>query len=233
MDPRKAQKFERHRKELRKKAFLNITIVILVATGLAFYIGGFTADFLYIFLSTNIAVWFSTVFVAALIFIWSLPLLHYREEAKMKSEKAKEHFLDMEPEKSPIVQVMEERGWEKIESDENEVRLETYPTLFHRILKKKASLHLEEEERGQDHEVTVLKTGGKEVSRIKTEYEETDEGLEITETTVSRTRVSPIYVEVTLYLMPEIEELTEEAANEEIEIIDEDIDYSINHYEFE
>jgi len=233
MDSRKSEKFERHRKELRKKAFLNITIVILVATGLAFYIGGYTAEFLYMFLSTNIVVWFSTVFVAALIFIWSLPILHYREKATITSGKNKEHFLDRKPERSPIVQILEERGWKEVESDKDEVKLETYPTLLHRALNWKASLQLEEEERGEDHEITVLKTGGSEVSRIKTEYEETDEGLEITETTVSRSRVSPVYVEVTLYLMPEIQELTEDAAEDEIEIIDEQVDYGLKQYEFE
>jgi hypothetical protein len=233
MDSKKAEKFERHRKELRKKAFLNITIVILVATGLAFYIGGYTADFLFLFLSTNIVVWFSTVFVAALILIWSLPILHYREKVTMNSEKSKQHFKDREPEKSPIVQILEERGWKEVKSGEESVKLETYPTLFHRLINKKASLELLEEEEGEDYEITVLKTGGKEVSRIKTEYEEKEKGLEITETTVSRSRVSPVYVEVTLYLMPEVQELTEEAAEDEVEIVKEEIDYGINTYDLE
>ena len=233
MDSKKAEKFERHRKELRKKAFLNITILILVATGIAFYIGGYAADFLFLLFSTNVVVWFSTVFVAALILIWTLPLLHYREQVTMNSDKSKQHFKDMEPEESPVVQILEERGWKEVKSDEDRVELETYPTLFHRLVNRKASLELVEEEEEKNYEKTTLKTGGKEISKIKTEYNEKEEGLEITETTVSRSRVSPVYVEVTLYLMPEVQELTEEAAEGEIEIVKENIDYGINQYDFE
>lgn len=233
MDSRKAEKFERHRKEVRKKAFLNISIVILAATGLAFYIGGYAADLLFVLFSAGPAVIFSMFFVGILIVIWSVPLLHYREKVELSSDRDKQYYRERDPEKIPLVKILEERGWEEVESESEKVVLETYPTLLHRVLKKKTSLILEEVESGEDHDVTVLKTGKREISRIKTEYEETDEGLEVTETTVSRSRVSPIYIEVTLYLMPELQELTEEAAEEKVEIISEEVDYGIKQYELE
>lgn len=232
MDSKKAEKFERHRKELRKKAFLNISIVILVATGLAFYVGGYTADFLFMLFSTNFVVLFCTFFVAALVLIWSLPLLHYREEVQIESDKGKKYFMDRKPEKSTIIQILKERGWREAKSDEQKVKLETYPTLFHRLINKETSLVLEEEEEKEENlEKSVLKSEGKEVSRIKTEYQEREEGLLIKETTVSRTRVSPIYVEVTLYLMPELEKMMEDA-EEDVEITDERMDYGLKQYEF-
>lgn len=233
MDSRKAEKFERHRKEVRKKAFLNISIVILAATGLAFYIGGYAADFLFILFSAGTAVIFSMFFIGILIVMWSAPLLHYREKLKLRSDKERGYYRDRDPEETPLVKILEGRGWKKVESGSEKVVLETYPTIFHRVLNRKTSLILEEVESEEDYDITVLKTRKKEISRIKTEFEEADEGLEVTETTVSRSRVSPIYIEVTLYLMPELQELTEEAAEEKIEVLNDKVDYGIKQYELE
>lgn len=231
MHSKKAERFERHRKEIRKKAFLNVSIVILAATGLGFYIGGYMLDFLSLVFSTSIAVPFSMFFVGSLILIWSLPLFHYRERIELRSDKDREYYRERDEDDIPLVKMLEKKGWKDIESTHEKVVLETYPTYFHRVLGKKVSLTLEEEESAEDYDVTVLKTDKKEISRIKTVYEEDDEGLKIQETTVSRSRVSPVYIEVTMYLMPELNELTEEVAEEGLEVMEDGIDYGFGKYE--
>jgi hypothetical protein len=233
VDKGKAEKFERHRKELRKKAFLNATIIILAATGLAFYIGGYAAEFLFLLTSSGMAVFFSTVFVGVLIAIWSVPFLHYKETDTFRSGKGREFYLGRDLEDLPLVKILEDRGWEKIKSDGKEITLKTYPTLFHRLIKSYRHLTLEQVEEDENQEITVMRKDDTEVARIKTEYEDTEEGLKIKETTVSRSRVSPIYLEVTMFLTPEFEELTEEATEEDIEVIDEEIDFRLKQYEFQ
>lgn len=232
MDTKKAEKLERHRKEIRKKSFLNITILFLVATGIAFYAGGYMARFLSLILSMNMVVWFSGIFVSFLIFIWVLPIFHYRETVNMRSDKDREYYRDRGPEKTPIIQVLEDRNWKEVDSSEDKVELKTYPTKIHEIFGRKTTVSLEKVEEKDDYETTVLKTGEKEISRTKTEYSEEEEGLEMKEITVSRSRVTPVYIEVTLYLMPELEEMMEDM-EEKVEIIDEKIDYRLKQYEFD
>jgi len=233
MHSKKAERFERHRKEIRKKAFLNLSIVILAATGLGFYIGGYMLDFLSLVFSTSIAVPFSMVFVGSLILIWSVPLFHYRERVELRSDKDREYYRERDEDDIPLVKMLEKKGWEDVESTHEKVVLETYPTYFHRVLGKKVSLTLEEEESTENHDITVLKTDEREVSRIKTEYNEDDEGLNIVETTVSRSRVSPVYIEVTMYLMPKLNELTEDVTEEGLEVVEDEIDYRLGQYELE
>lgn len=233
MDSGKAEKFERHRKELRKKAFLNAAIVLLLATGLGFYIGGYAADFLFLLFSGGTAVFFSTVFVGVIIVIWSIPLLHYREEDIFLSEKDRDYYRGRKMEDMPMIQVLEERGWERKGSEEEKLTLKTYPTFVHRLLNLHRTLTLEKVSEEDQEEIMVMKRDDKEISKIKTEYRDTDEGLEIHETTVSRSRVSPLYLEVVMFMTPEFEDLTEETAEEEIESLDEKIDFGIKPYRFE
>jgi hypothetical protein len=101
------------------------------------------------------------------------------------------------------------------------------------LIKSYRHLTLEQVEEDENQEITVMRKDDTEVARIKTEYEDTEEGLKIKETTVSRSRVSPIYLEVTMFLTPEFEELTEEATEEDIEVIDEEIDFRLKQYEFQ
>jgi len=233
MHSKKAERFERHRKEIRKKAFLNVSIVLLAVTGLGFYVGGYMLEFFSLVFSTGIAVPFSMVFVGSLILIWSIPLFHYKERVELRSDEDKEYYTERDEKDIPLVKMLEKKGWEDIESTHEKVVLETYPTYFHRVLGKKTSLTLEEEESTEDYDITVLKSGEKEVSRIKTEYEQDDQGLKVVETTVSRSRVSPVYIEVTMYLMPELHELTEDVEQGDIEIVEDDIDYSFGQYDLE
>lgn len=232
MDSKKAERFEKHRKELRKKAFLNVAIVLLVATGIGFYAGGYAAQFLMIMAVVDQAVIFSMVFVASLVVLWVLPLLHYREKIEMKSSADKKHFTDRSIEESPMIQQLEESGWTEEESTEEKIVLSTYPTMVHRLIGKKSKMILEEEKASENEEIHLLKKPGKDIARTKTEYKETEKGLEITETTVSLSRVSPIYIEVSMFFMPEIQEMTEETV-EDIEILDEEIDYGFQKYELE
>lgn len=232
MNSGKAENFERHRKEIRKKAFLNASIVLLFATGLGFYVGGYTADFLRLLFSSGTAVFLSTIFVGAIVAIWSLPLLHYREEDIFLSQKGKEFYREREMGKLPLVQILEEKGWDVIESDEEKVTLKTYQTALHKLLNREIHLTLETVKEEDEEDIAVMKKDDKEMAKIKTEYKEKDEGLEIHETTVSRSRVSPLYLEIVMFLAPELEDLSEEAAEEDIEALNEDVDVGLKPYEF-
>jgi hypothetical protein len=183
-------------------------------------------------LSSGTAVFFSTVFVAAIVAIWSIPFLQYREEDIFLSEEERDYYRGRDMEKTTLIQILEERGWEKVSSDEEEVKLKTYPTLLHKLLDSQIRLTLEKISEEDDEEITVMKKNDEKIAKIKTEYRETDEGLEIHETTVSRSRVSPLYMEVVMFLTPEFEELTEEAAKEELESQGEEIDFGLKPYEF-
>lgn len=233
MDSKKAERFEKHRKELRKKAFLNIAIVLLVATGIGFYAGGYAADFLMILAAVDTAVIFSMAFVFSLVILWVLPILNYRERVEMKSSASKDHYMNKSLEESPLIQMLEESGWEEEEASEEKVVLTTHATMFHKILGKESKMMLEREEASEGHEIHLLKRLGEDIARIKTEYSETEEGLEITETTVSLSRVSPVYIEVTMFLMPEIQEMAEDTAEEDLETVDEEVDYRFKPYELE
>ncbi|MFB6114867.1 MAG: hypothetical protein ABEK04_01135 [Candidatus Nanohalobium sp.] len=233
MDSGKAEKFEKHRKEMQRKAFLNITIILLLVTGLGLYIAGYAADFLFMVFSTNIAVLFSAMFVGVIVVIWSIPMLHYREEMKMISDKDKSYYQERDLADSPVIQVLEQQGWEEVKSDDKEVVLETHPSFFHKIIKRKVTLILEKKESTEEKEISVLRTRRKGISKIKTEYEEKDGETEITETTVSLSRVSPVYLEITMYLMPEIEGMVEDIGEEGLEVLEENVEFGLSRYSLE
>lgn len=233
MDSGKAEKFQKHRKEIQKKAFLNVTIILLLVTGLGLYVSGYAADFLLLVLSTNIATLFSALFVGVIVVMWSLPLLHYREKIRMSSDKEIGYYRDRDLDESPIVEVLEQQGWEEVESNDEKVVLETYPSIFHRLIKRKVNLILESEGKGENVEISKFKTRREDISRIKTEFEEKEDCTEITETTVSLSRVSPVYLEVTMYLMPEIQSMVEDMGEEGLEVEEEDVDFGSTAYSIE
>lgn len=233
MDSKKAERFEKHRKELRKKAFLNIGIILLVATGIGFYAGGYVAEFLMMLALVDRVVVFSMMFVAWLVVLWALPLLHYREKVSMETSAEKEQFTEKNIEESPMIKSLEKSGWKKEQADQDKVVLSTYPTKFHEILGRESKMTLEIEKASENEEIHVLKRSDKEIAKTKTQYDEIDEGLEITETTVSLARVSPVYIEVSMFLMPEIEQMTQDTYEQDIEITDEQIDYRFSQYQLE
>lgn len=230
MDSGKAEMFQKHRKEMQRKAFLNVTILLLLVTGLGLYIAGYAAELLLVVLTMNIATLVSALFVFVIVIMWSLPLLHYREKMKMSSDKEADYYRERDLEESPIIEVLEQQGWKEVEADEEKVVLETYPSIFHRLIKRKVTLILESEEEGENYDISKLRTRRKDISRIKTEYKETGDATEITETTVSLSRVSPVYLEVTMYLMPEIQSLIEDMGEEGLEVKEEDVDFGWRVY---
>lgn len=233
MDSGKAEKFQKHRKEMQRKAFLNVTIILLLVTGLGLYVAGYAADLLLLVLTTNVATVFSALFVGVIVIMWSLPLLHYRERMIMSSDRDIEYYRDRDLDESPIVEVLEQQGWEEVKVDDDKVVLETYPSFFHRLIKRKVTLILEQEESGENMEISKLRTRRKNISRIKTEFREQESGTEVTETTVSLSRVSPVYLEVTMYLMPEIQSMIEDMGEEGLEVVEEDVDFGVSAYSME
>lgn len=233
MKDKQADRFEKHRKEARKKAFLNLAIVFLFTTGLGFYISGYMLDFLLLVASLEFAVLFSGMLVGSMILLWGVPMFHYREDVVAESDREPEYYMERDLGEEPLVEVLEKRGWNEKEADEDKVVLETYPTFFHRVLSSKTALSLEREQKDDLEEELSIKSEGEDIMTVRTEYEEKGGGTTIKETTVSEKRVSPVYLEVTAFLEPDLQRLMEDAAQHNLAIQKEDIDFALSRSSLE
>ncbi|MFB6175149.1 MAG: hypothetical protein ABEJ87_04165 [Candidatus Nanohalobium sp.] len=233
MDSEKAKKFERHRKEMEKMAFLNVTVILLYLAGIGLYLGGFKNQFLLLLLAAPPTVIVSGMFVLAIIFLWALPVMHYREERRAVTNKDMDYYRGRDLADEPTIEILEEQGWKEVDSENNRVVLETFVSPFHRLIGRKTTLIMEKEEEGENSETYILKTRKNEINRTKTTYHERNGETIITETTVSLDRVSPIYLEITMFLEPDIEDLIEDLSEEDLKVTDEHVDVGIRRYELE
>lgn len=231
MDSEKAKKFEKHRKEMQKLAFLNAAVITFYLAGLALFLGGYAQEFMYLLVSVQPTVFVSGLFVTMIIFMWAMPIFHYREERKAVTDKDREYYRERGLAEDPTVEVLEERGWEEVEVQDDRVVLETYVSPFHRLINRKTTVIMEKEDEDENSETYVLKTEKEEISRTKIEYHERNDRNILTETTVSLNRVSPVYLEINIFLEPQIEGLIEDVAEEDLEIENEDIDVGFRRYE--
>lgn len=232
MDQKKADRLQRHQKELRRRAWLNLVLMMAFAVGLGLLLGGPIRG--------SVAALFGEATSGVIVFsvlglLWiaySIPFLHFREEYTIRSDREPEYFLERGLDRLPLVMLLEEQGWEEVEATKDRIRLETYPTALHRLLNRRSTIELEVEEQEDSYEVSVLRSGGKNLERTISEIEPTDNGgSRIHEVGVSLSRVSPARLEVLLVILPKLQEMLEDAAEDEMEIIDEDLEYGLSAFE--
>lgn len=222
-------KLEEHLKEIRRKAYRNILAVVGVTVAIMFYLGWpVPLDLSFSILNLLVV---AGVILGAFIALYYVPLLHYRTETELKSDRDPDYYLERDLGNLPIVDFLEAEGWELESSSEDSLEMSTYPTFIHRWLDLEAVIEMEVTERGENSDASVVKSNGREVEKIYMEVESTEDGCRIEETEISLKRYSPAYLELLLLLLPNVLEAMEEAADEDLKIIDEDMEYSLKRFQ--
>lgn len=159
-----------------------------------------------------------------------MPLLHYREENEVKSNKEPEYYLERGWDKVPLVELIESQGWEEVENTEDNIILETYPSFLHKAVGRKSTMEIEVVERNGNLETVILKSDGKEIEKIRSKVEPGNDGSIIHETGVSLKRYSPAYLELLLFILPQMQDTLKEIADENLELLDENVEYGLSKF---
>lgn len=220
--------FEKHRKRLRRKTLLNFLGVFLVASGLGFLIGepvnvllgiaGFNRPVM----ATGLALG------AAWLILWSIPLLHFREEVVTRYEGDIENVKGLSTD-LPTVEVLLDQGWDMKEAGEEYLVLQTYPSRIHRFIGRAASIRMEIEETSEKGEKMIMSQNGKELEELEYDFSE-DEDVTIESTGRSLRRVSLSYLEPLMFMLPEMKDMIEDF-DEDIEIQDVNMEISLTSYD--
>jgi hypothetical protein len=233
MDSKKAERLEKHKKEIKRKAYLNLFLTLVAGLGIGLFLWGPVAGFLNLFIGQATAVATIAVFIIFGTLVYKTPLLHYREENKLKSNKKPEYYLERGLDKIPLVEIIENQGWEEVNSTEDKISLETYPSFIHRFIGRKSIVEIEILQKEDNKETAVVRKDGKEIEKIKSIIEPKDDGSIIQETGVSLKRYSPVLLELILLMYPQIEDELKEAAEEKLEFIDENVEFGLSKFSLE
>ncbi|MFB6180470.1 MAG: hypothetical protein ABEJ93_01205 [Candidatus Nanohalobium sp.] len=190
----KAGRFERYRKEAERKTILYISTLTIIVGGLTLIATGHLIDFLLLMAYSPPVVLFSGLLCVVLIALWEMPIFHYREESETDLEEETENKINLE--EDGVVEELEQKGWEVQEREEKKLSMTVYPSLFHRILRKKLKMTVERVGEGEGRDILLLKRNGINLARIQ--YLQTSESQKtvLKESTVSTARVTPIYLEL-------------------------------------
>lgn len=230
MDSKKAERLKKHEKEIKRKAYLNLFLTLLVGIGVGTVLWGPAAEVLNFLIGESATTTAILAFIVLGGLVYMTPLLHYKEENEIKSDKKPDYYLKGGWDKTPLIEFVESRGWEEIEKSEQRIVLEKYPSILHEAAGKKSTMEIEILEKEGNQEIVVFKLDGKEIEKVKAIVKPEEEGSIIQETGVSLKRYSPAYLELLLFILPQVKEAMEDAANEEIELLDENIEYRISKY---
>jgi hypothetical protein len=225
----KAYNFEKHRKRIRKKAYLNLLLIFLVAGGIGFALSGPIAAVL---ASTPLGNPFLAIGIlmgAVWLLVWSIPLLHFKEEIQISYTGEFEDVKGVS-EDFPTVQVLVEQGWEISDSGEEYIELEVYPSSLHRALGRKTTMRIELLESDESDETLMISVDGKEREKVEAEYSREDGKVLITEEGVSMHRLSLSYLEPVMFMMPEIRDMIQEA-DQDMKIEDMNMELSWKTYD--
>lgn len=233
MGSRKAEKLQKHKKEIRRKSILNLFLVVGASLTVGILVIGpisSLADLLIGGLAVQITSSLITVFLLAL---YLAPTLHFKEGNKLESNKHKEYYLDQALDQSPMIQYMEEMGLEVVEKTDNRVKLETFPSRIHEIFGWSKSIEIETVDEGENEETVIMRRNGEDVEKVRTEVEEKEDGCEVEETGVSLKRHSASYMELMMLLYPAAQRKMLEVADEELELLDENISVGLSKFSIE
>jgi hypothetical protein len=230
---RKAEKLQKHKKEIRRKSILNLFLVVGASLAVGIFVIGpisSLADLLIGGLAVQITSSLITVFLLAL---YLAPILHFKEENKLESNKHKEYYLDQALDQSPMIQYMEEMGLEVVEKTENRVKLETSPSRIHEKFGWSNSIEIETIDERETEETVIIRRNGEDFEKVRTKVEEKEEGCKVEETGVSLKRHSASYMELMMLLYPAAQRKMLEVADEELELLDEDISVGLSKFSIE
>ena len=230
MDFKKAEKLEKHKKEIKHRAYLNLFLTLIAGVGIGIVLGGPVTGILNLLVGDNATIATVLVLLGFGGLVYMTPLFHYKEKVKAKSDRNPDYYLETGLDKTPLVQLAESQGWEEVKSTEDKITLEIYPSTLHKLVGRKSTMEVEILERDENHTIAVLRKDGKEIEKIKSTIEPESEGSIINGTGISLERTSPAYLELLLFILPQIQDTLKEAAEEKLEIVDENIEYSFSKF---
>jgi hypothetical protein len=233
MESRKAEKLERHKREIKHRAYLNLFLVTAFSIGLGVFLGGPTLGFLSILIGDVNSLIAVSGFFLLLAITWCSPVLHYREKMTVRSNKDRDYYMDRGMDKLPLIELLEDEGWDEVEKDEKRIKLETYPSIIHRKLGKKSTMEFEITEKEGNQETVILRKNGREREKIRSTFTQEEDGSKIKETGVSMARTSPAYLEIMMFVLPQIQETLQEVAEEKLELLDENLEIGFREFKIE
>lgn len=233
MDATKAERLEKHKKEIRRMAYLEILLGLLFAFGLGLVLWGPVADILNLFIGGTATFATILVLIGVAGLVYMMPLLHFKEENEVRSDKDPEYYLNRGLDELPFVELIESQGWDEVETTEEKIKLETYPSFLHKFIGEKSTAEIEITEKEGHEETVVLSKNGKDLEKMKTRVEAEEDGSYIKETGVSLRRYSPAYLEIMLFILPQVQETLKQIADEKLELADENIKIGLTRYKLE
>lgn len=233
MSSRKAEKLQKHKKEIKRKLILDFLLFVGASLVVGIFVIGpvsSVADLLIGGLAAQIT---SGLIILFLLAMYLAPTLHFKEENKLESNKDKEYYLDQALDQSPMIQYMEEMGLEVVEQTDNRVELETFTSSIHEKLGWSNSIEIEAVEKGENEETVIVRRNGEDVEKVRTKVEEKEDGCEVEETGVSLKRHSTSYMELLMLIYPAAQRKMLEVADEELELLDENISIGLSKFSIE
>lgn len=233
MTSRKAEKLQRHKREIRRKSILDLFLFVGATLTVGIFVIdpiSYVADLLIGGVAAQIT---SGLIILLFLSLYLAPTLHFKEENKLKSNKDKEYYLDQALDQSPMIQYYEEMGLEKVEQTDDRIKLEAYSSKIHEKFGWSDSLEIEVVEKGENKETVMVRRNGEDAEKIRTYAEEKEEGCEVEETGVSLKRHSPSYMELIMLIYPTIQRKILEIADEELELLDENISIGLSKFSIE
>lgn len=233
MTSRRAEKLQKHKKEIRRKSILDFLLFIGLSLALGVFVFGPLASVADLLLG-GFAFQVTLILLIILFSIlYMAPSLHFKEKNKLESNKDKEYYLGSAPDQAPMIQYLEEIGCEKVEERDNRVKLETFASYMDKKLGRSSTIEIEVVNREEDEETAIIRRNGEDVEKVRTKVEEKEESCEVEEIGVSLKRHSISYMELLMVIYPTIQRKVLEVADEELELLDEDFSIGLSKFKLE
>jgi len=233
MDSKKAEKLEKHKKEMRRRSYMDILFGMAIIAVVGTVLWGPVSQILTSVAGLNTAMAAVSLLTVLGVLVYFTPVIHYREKQAVRSNRDRDYYLDRGFENVPMINLLESEGWEEKNKTEDKIVLETYPSYLHKLFRKKSSMEIEILEKSGNQEIAVLRQDGKDIEKLKTTVESEENGSLLKTTGISLQRYSLSHIELLLIILPTVKNAYKEAAEEKLEFIDENLQYGLSQFKLE
>jgi hypothetical protein len=155
-------------------------------------------------------------------------LFHYREKVVLRTSEIPNLFLDKDIDEFTSTRMLEKTGWEVKDEGEDYIEFEMEnPSRLLRWMGEEIVLRTEIVENKNNSQRLLVEQNGEEREIDKTDYTASDNGTVITNTGVTRSKVSLLEVLVSLIQRPLLKDLYREVVEGDTEVLEMKLDLSI------
>lgn len=208
--------------------YVSTALIILIIVSEVFLIVSIAGQILDPYSSINMVfVVVAAALVLSLVLLYS-SLFHYKEKVVLKTSEIPNLFLDKDIDEFTSTRMLEKTGWEVKDEGEDYIEFEMEnPSRLLRWMGEEIVLRTEIVENKNNSQKLLVEQNGEEREIDKTDYTASDNGTVITNTGVTRSKVSLLEVLVSLIERPLLKDLYREVVEGDTKVLEMKLDLSI------